>query len=461
MIKPINGILPSSRSINSNYSFYIENLGCAKNQVDAEIFAELLFRKGWRWSDDPQNADCILINSCAFIVSAKAETIAETLEYRNRYPQKKIVLTGCFAQRYADSIGRKFSDIDGIIGNQSPRRLVELLDAIMDGRRIVEIPEQDTVYPRRNMFFSYPGSIYVKISEGCNNRCTYCAIPIIRGPLRSRSAAEIQDEISVHIENGMKEIVLLSQDSASFAADMKTGENLLSLLNEIMKLPGDFWLRLLYLHPDHFPEALIPFIRDNPRVLPYFDIPFQHASAKVLQKMGRSGNAEKYMDLITKIRTGLPGAVVRSTFLVGFPGETDEDFSALLRFQEQAQLDWMGVFTYSREKDTKAYGMQRSLGYLLSKRKGEKRKAVLEEIQQNITTTRLKRFIGSVQRLLIEEPVRGETLHIARTYFQAPEVDGLTVVSGEGVIPGTFTEGRITNITTVDLEAVLVGGTGT
>lgn len=461
MIKRIHGDLPSSRSIKKiNKKIYIENLGCAKNQVDAEIYGEILSRKGWTWCDNPESADCILINSCGFIQSAKEESIEETLAFKTRFPAKKIVLTGCFAQRYGTSAGKRLKDIDGIIGNQSPERLSELLEEINSGRRIVEVPEQNRTYPYRSRLLSYPGSVYVKISEGCNNRCSYCAIPLIRGPLVSRDKSEIVDEIGQYIDNGAKEIILLAQDIASYGTEGGGVSELPSLLSAVGELSGDFWLRLLYIHPDHFTEELIPVINKDNRILPYFDLPFQHASERILRKMGRTGNAERYLRLIENIRSNLPGAVIRSTFLVGFPGEKNKDFEELVRFQDMARIDWLGVFSYSREEETAAYSMQSGFGHYFTKRKGQKRKEIIEERQQDITAARLRRHTGSKLRVLIEEPVIGEHLYIGRTAFQAPEVDGLTVIAGEGLVPGTFVEGIITKVTAPDLEAALAAENG-
>jgi ribosomal protein S12 methylthiotransferase len=459
MIKQTHGNSPSNRSTKS---FFIENLGCAKNQVDAEILGKLLTDEGFRWAETPESADCICINSCGFIKSAKEESIRETLDYRKRYPDKKIILTGCFAQRYAAEADKKLRDIDGIVGNRSPEAAAAAVQRVLSGGRVVEVPPAKLLYPRRERFLSYPGSVYVKISEGCNNGCTYCAIPLIRGPLSSRSPEDITDEIAGYIGAGTAEIVLLAQDLASFGTDGGRGEGLTALLRRIMELPGDFWLRLLYMHPDHVPEDLFACIRDNERVLPYLDIPFQHASKRVLRRMGRSGDGPAYLRLIDRIRNEIPGAVIRSTFLVGFPGEEEEDFTELLKFQREAALDWLGVFTYSREEDTPAYRLQSALGYRLTKMKGaaEKRKSIIQETQQEITTARLREHVGSPQRVLIEEAVAGERLFIGRTYFQAPEVDGLTVVSGENCIPGRFYRCRITSVTAVDLEATLVSDIG-
>jgi len=428
--------------------------------VDAEILGKLLTDEGFLWAETPETADCICVNSCGFIKSAKEESIRETLEYRKRYPDKKIILTGCFAQRYAAAADKKLRDIDGIVGNRSPKAAAAAVRRVLSGGRVVEVPPPKLFYPRRGRFLSYPGSVYVKISEGCNNGCTYCAIPLIRGPLSSRGPEDITAEIAGYIDGGAAEIVLLAQDLAAFGTDGGRGEGLTALLRRIMEIPGDFWLRLLYIHPDHVPEDLFALIRDNDRLLPYLDIPFQHASKRVLRRMGRLGDGPAYLRLIERIRNEIPGAVIRSTVLVGFPGEEEEDFTELLNFQRQAALDWLGVFTYSREEGTPAYRLQSGLGYRLMNGKAEKRKSIVQEAQQEITTARLREHVGSLQQVLIEEPVAGERLFIGRTYFQAPEVDGLTVVSGENCTPGRLYRCRITSVTAVDLEAALVSDIG-
>ena len=305
--------------------------------------------------------------------------------------------------------------------------------------------------PSRHLL-SYPGTAYLKIAEGCGNHCSYCAIPLIRGPLASRPRAQVVQEARDLLGAGVRELVLIAQDLASFGTDRSPAGELPVLLRELLALPGEFWLRCLYIHPDHFPEELLELAATDPRLLPYFDLPFQHASPAVLRRMGRRGSAEAYLALLARIREALPRAVLRSTFLVGFPGESEQDFRLLLDFQRRAELDWAGFFTYSREEGTAAF----ALGPRVAHRTAEERKRELERAQQAITARRLERHIGSELDVLIEEPVRGEALALGRGYPQAPEVDGLVVVKAAGLEAGRMCRVRIDRRNGVDLEGSLV-----
>ena len=292
-----------------------------------------------------------------------------------------------------------------------------------------------------------------KIAEGCDNRCTYCAIPIIKGDLKSRPLEDIINEIRQLISDGAFEFNLIAQDLAGYGTD-RGNKELPELLREISKLKGDFWIRLLYIHPDRFIDEVVDIIKEDKRFLPYFDIPFQHASEKVLRRMGRRGNAQIHLDMIQSIKDRLPHAVFRSTFMTGFPGENDADFQDLLDFQEKAQINWVGFFTYSREEDTPAWNYRNALGTKLSEKKAIKRKAILEEKQTVITQNLLDTFIDKELDVLIEQKVGEEDLYLARTYFQAPEVDGLTVVHSDTIRPGDVIKVKIIKRNGMDLEAI-------
>jgi ribosomal protein S12 methylthiotransferase len=298
----------------------------------------------------------------------------------------------------------------------------------------------------------------VKISEGCDNRCSFCSIPLIRGPLRSRSIADVGAECRSLLDRGIRELNIIGQDIASYGKDRPGGGGLGALLEAIAALPGKFWVRLLYLHPDHIPLSILDLMRGDPRFLPYFDIPIQHASGPLLRAMNRRGDGEAYLELIGRIRSVLPDAVIRSTFLTGFPGETGEDFKLLLDFQERAALDWMGCFTYSREEDTPAYAM----GKRVPRRTALERKRILEERQQGISEGRMERFPGRELEVLVEEKFEksGEDpretaggLYLGRAYCQAPEVDGAVLIFSRGPLnPGSLVRCRIRSRTGIDLE---------
>ena len=429
-------------------TFTIESLGCAKNQVDSEEIIARLERAGLQWVAEPERAEAVIVNTCGFITSAKEESIRTALELKSRFPGKKILLAGCLVARYGEELTRALGELDGFVGLRDAQGLERLLQA-GSAPPASALPD---LRPSRHLL-SYPGSAYLKIAEGCGNRCSYCAIPLIRGPLASRPRAQVLQEARDLLGVGVRELVLIAQDLASFGTDRSPEGELPALLRELLGLPGEFWLRCLYIHPDHFPEELLELAASDPRLLPYFDLPFQHASPAVLGRMGRRGSAEGYLALAARIRKALPRAVLRSTFLVGFPGESEQDFRLLLDFQRRAELDWAGFFTYSREEGTAAF----ALGPRVAHRIAEERRRELERAQQAITARRLERHIGSELDVLIEEPVQGEALALGRGYLQAPEVDGLVVVKSAGLEAGRMCRVRVDRLNGVDLEGSLVG----
>jgi ribosomal protein S12 methylthiotransferase len=470
--------------------YFLDPFGCVKNQVDAETMMAHLNGSGWDAADDPGGADLIIVNSCGFIESAKRESINAVLAWRKQFPGKKILLAGCLSQRYAAELAESLPEADILFGNRDLARISEAA-----GRAVAEQPAAPGTaaatsaadaatsggpdqaaapgtagpvstlpgtVPGRRPLLSLPGSAYVKISEGCGNRCTFCAIPLIRGPLVSRAVPDILAECRELLRRGIREINLIGQDTGSFGTDKSPGgtavkgETLPRLLEQISQLEGPFWVRILYIHPDHFPREILDILARDSRFLPYFDIPFQHGSAKILAAMNRRGNAETYLRLAAMIRERLPAAVIRSTLMTGFPGETDEDFAALLDFQEKLRLDWLGCFAWSREEDTAAYAMKNRVPQKIAR----ERKAILEERQIPISEKNLDRFIGQELEVLVEEKIEGEDgLYLGRLYGQAPEVDGAAVIhdggtgaGGEAPVPGTFVKGRVFARTGMDLQ---------
>ncbi|MDR0998399.1 MAG: 30S ribosomal protein S12 methylthiotransferase RimO [Treponema sp.] len=432
-------------------AYFLDPYGCVKNQVDAENMMALLEKAGWSAATDPAEADLIIVNSCGFIESAKQESINATLSWRKAYPEKKILLAGCLARRYAAELAASLPEADGLFGNADPGGIVAAAAALLGNpapRRPVLPP------PGSRPLLSLPGSAYVKISEGCDNCCTFCSIPLIRGGLQSRPVPELLAECRELLGRGVRELCLIGQDIGSYGRDKADGPGLPELLEAIAGLPGDFWVRLLYIHPDKFPLPILDTIRRDSRFLPYFDIPFQHGSDRILAAMNRQGGAETYLGLISRIREALPGAVIRSTFLLGFPGETGDDFDRLLDFQGRARLDWAGCFVYSREEGTVAYTMKGRV----SKKNALERKRIVEEQQVPISEGQMERFVGREMDVLVEEALDPpEGLYLGRLYCQAPEVDGAAVISAGGPLePGVMARGRITGRAGFDL-AVSIG----
>jgi ribosomal protein S12 methylthiotransferase len=362
--------------------YYLDPFGCVKNQVDAENMMAHLDHAGWVATQDASDADIIIINSCGFIESAKRESINAVLTWRKLYPNKKILLAGCLAQRYARELSESLPEADGFFGVNNISSIVETVSELGSGEwgvgssessseyngtseqysgnsehnnasvQYSDRPNNDThsllptpysLFSSSRPLLSLPGSAYVKISEGCNNRCAFCAIPLIRGQLRCRTIPDIVEECKGLLARGIKELCIIGQDIGSYFVD---GVRLPELLNSIAEIDGDFWVRLLYIHPDHFPLPILDIMERDSRFLPYFDSPFQHAAPEILTAMNRHGTAESYVALAETIRSRLPAAVIRTTFLAGFPGETNADFALLLQFQEKLHPDWLGYFTY-------------------------------------------------------------------------------------------------------------------
>ena len=436
--------------------YYVDPFGCVKNQVDAENMMLHLNNAGWSAAPDAADADIIIVNSCGFIESAKQESINAVLGWRKLYPGKKILLAGCLAQRYAKELAESLPEADGFFGVDDIANIAEKADSILGsgewgvGSRVVvgkhsvlpisldykqrhPLPTPYSPLPTSSRpLLSFPGSAYVKISEGCDNCCAFCAIPLIRGPLRCRSVTDIVDECRGLLDRGIKELCIIGQDIGSYRSD---GSGLPELLNAIAGLSGDFWVRLLYMHPDHFPSPILDLMERDRRFLPYFDIPFQHASAKILSAMNRRSTAEDYLSLVATIRDRLPAAIIRTTFLLGFPGETNDDFAALLDFQQKLRPDWLGCFTYSREEDTPAYTMKKQVPQKIA----AQRQQEVEYRQVPITEQNIDRFIGQTLDVLLEEQfpsgaedAAGEIVWLGRLYCHAPEVDGAAVVTGGG-----------------------------
>ncbi len=432
---------------------YIENLGCAKNQVDAEVMAKALGKEGWVLTDDASDASLILVNTCGFIESAREESINTFFELRDANPKAKIVVTGCLAQRYGKELAEQLTEADGVFGN---RDLSQIVPFIKENASLLvpEYPDPDDDIWERDRLFSYPGSAYLKISEGCNHRCGFCAIPIIRGPLRSRPQHAVLEEAKQLVGRGIREINLIAQDLAAYGTDWDGKSHFLDLLGRITEIDGDFKVRLLYIHPDAFPLELLDMIKENGKILPYFDIPIQHASVKLLRPMKRMGDAETYTKLISTIRENLPQSVIRTTIMLGFPGEEEEDYKEVYDFVKRNRFNWMGSFVYSLEEGTYAYTLTDEKTHQELSKVAAKRQKRLQKLQEKITEEILQSFVGQEVDVLIEELIEGEDLAIGRFWGQAPEVDGLTVVMGRDMVPGGVYRCGITKVNGIDLEAV-------
>lgn len=429
-------------------TYHIESLGCAKNQVDSEELMAALDANGFVRAG-PEGAELIIVRSCGFIEAAKRESINTVLEFRAAREDARIVLSGCLARRYGKELSESLTEADIIYSGTDDEGLIRLISGTG-----LDVAQTASASSGKRPLLSTPGSAYVKIAEGCDNRCGFCAIPLMRGPLRSRGIDDIMTEFRVLVSRGIYEICLIAQDTASFGLDTEGRPLLGALLRRISAESGDFWVRLLYLHPDHFPEDILPVMQNDARFLPYFDIPFQHASKKILALMGRTGTGESYLGLLEKIRAVFPDAVFRSTFLAGFPGETEDDFKELLDFQRKAALDWVGVFGYSREEGTSAADMPGRCGAKTI----AGRKIALETAQVPVSESRLSRFLSRRLDILVESPVDTDCgLYIGRAFLHAPEVDGAAVIESAGPLTsGTVVTGTVRSMAGFDIR-VFVG----
>ena len=438
--------------------FFIDQHGCAKNQTDGELIAGFLMERGYEFTLNASEADFILVNSCGFIESAKKESIDAIYDIKKAYPEAKLVLTGCLAERYANQLIEQMPELDGVFGNGNLSKIADFMDSIKKERGAETFEQKGVCGGARPVLFNFPGSAFVKITEGCSNHCSFCAIPLIRGELRSRSESEILEEIKQLVSDGVYEINLIGQDLAAYGTD--TATSLASLLRKITAIPGDFIVRPLYIHPDHFSDDIIQAIKEGEgRLLPYFDIPFQSGDDRIILAMNRTGSFTEYTALVRKIRSSLPGAVLRTTFLTGFPGETDEAAENTAHFLSEIQPDWSGCFPYSREEDTPAYSMKGRVPAKTAKA----RAAHLEELQTAITAEHLNSYVGKELNVLVEEIIDAEDegLAIGRAWFQAPEVDGSVVIRYDlddaaavsNIIPGSVVTVKVLASTGVDLDS--------
>ncbi len=475
--------------------FFLDQHGCAKNQVDGEILIGILNNLGWEKTDAPDEASLIIVNSCGFIEPAKVESIDAVITARAAYPNAKILLAGCLAERYGDDFKDDFLEADAFFGNGDLSRLPAVIDTLFPQKKepkyrlpahkqcrpFLKPPQIGVCGGFRPDILNFPRSAFIKITEGCNNDCTFCAIPLIRGNVRSRSVAAIITEIEGFVKKGYKEFNLIGQDLAVFHADTKdahTVSGLAHLLRAISNINGDFFVRLLYIHPDHFPLDILPIMTADSRFLPYFDIPFQSGSKDIIHAMNRTGTPEGYLSLVQAIKDAFRNAdspygqaAIRTTFLTGFPGETDRHFEETAAFLHSLHSLWSGVFVYSKEEGTKAADMRHSVPV----KKAEVRKKILMDIQSEITQELLESFCGQEMPVLIEEIIpKAEQnedegrLALGRSWFQAPEVDGSVVVNfsedqkdteGDILHPGSVVYVKITAVRGVDVEAVAISKT--
>lgn len=400
------------------------SLGCAKNLVDSEMILKILETAGCNIVSDPNEADAIFINTCGFIEAAKAEAI-ETIKEMHQYG-KKLIVTGCYAYRYLDKIKKEMPFVDKVIPLTDYPRIHLILEDVF---RESNLKFKALKYENRLLTGS-DFTPYVKISEGCNNNCTYCAIPLIRGKFRSRSIEDVVSECKKLIENGAKEINLISQDTTRFGSDYsKTKKSLLpELLRQISKLDNLEMVRFLYLYPDEITDELIEEVKSNDLIANYFDIPIQHISSSVLKRMNRRGDEKFLRNLLNKIRTKIPDSIIRTTYIVGFPGETEEDFDLLYDFTKEFEFDRLGVFAYSKEEDTASYNFNDQL----DEETKEYRLDKIMKLQKQISRKRNRLFRNTIHKTIVESYDPESKFYYGRSYAFAPDdIDGMIVFQSD------------------------------
>lgn len=434
----------------SKYKVGMVSLGCDKNRVDSELILGAI-NKHYEITNNAKEADIIIVNTCGFIESAKQEsidTILEMAEYKNKYKCKMLIATGCLTQRYGDELLELIPEIDILMGVNDYMKLHRLiLDFIKDQKRISSASYSDEgINEGIRLLTTKQHTAYVRIAEGCNNFCTYCIIPKIRGKFRSRLEKNILDEVKLLVDNGVKEIILIAQDLTDYGVDIYGKRMLHDLVRKISLVEGVEWIRLLYCYPEEITDELIEEIANNKKVVNYLDLPIQHISSKVLKQMGRRTNKETIINKIETLRNKVPGIALRTSLIVGFPGETEEDFEELASFLKDYKLENVGVFSYSQEEDTPAAKMD---GQIEEEVKLERQKRLMF-IQREIVKAQNKLKVNNIYDTIIDGN-NGE-YYIGRSYEMAPEIDGLIYIKKQKKLNlGDIVKVKITDIMEYDL----------
>lgn len=430
------------------------SLGCDKNLVDSEVMLGLLNKAGHELTNDETEAEAVVINTCAFISDAKEESINTIIEMgrlKKTGRLKKLIVAGCLSQRYKDEIMKELPEIDVIIGATNYDKIVEAIgtdeDAIVDDINYTPKPVSERIVTTN------ASMAYFKIAEGCNKLCTYCIIPHIRGRYRSIPMDRLLASAEKLAADGIKELVLVAQETTLYGVDLYGGKKLPELLTKLSDIEGIEWIRLLYCYPEEITDELISVMAENQKICHYIDIPIQHSENEILRRMGRKTSREDIVSLVSKLRTAMPDIAIRTTLISGFPGETQELHDGLVDFVDECEFDRLGVFTYSPEEGTPAAGYEDQVdGELAAKWRDE-----IMELQQEISYEKNQELIGSVQRVLIEGYLVEDDVYVGRTYRDAPGVDGIVFVSAPyELMSGSFVDVKITEANEYDLTGVIV-----
>lgn len=436
----------------------VESLGCAKNLVDSEIMMGLLSQYNYQLTNDPTEADIIIVNTCGFIEAAKQESI-DTIIGLGRLKEtgncKILVVAGCLGERYADELLKELPEVDVIIGTGNYPEIIQVLDEALKGNRIaksgdvhVKISED---LPR---LLATPGyTAYLKIADGCDNCCTYCIIPKLRGSYRSRSMENILEEAKTLGQKGVKELILIAQDTTRYGIDLYGELKLPELLRRLCMIEGIQWIRILYCYPDVISDELINTMAEEEKICKYLDLPIQHCNNTILKRMNRKTTKEHILTIIEKLRRRMPDIALRTSLIVGFPGETEEQFEELKSFVEEVKFDKLGVFTYSQEEDTPASRLKNQID---EETKNARRDEIMV-MQKDISLKKNIEKIGKIYDILVEEKIEEDNVYIGRTAYDAPEIDGIVYFPAVCPLnPGDFAKVRITDALEYDLMGEMI-----
>lgn len=434
------------------------SLGCDKNLVDSEVMLGLLDKKGYKIVDEESEADVIVINTCCFINDAKEEsvqTILEMAEYKKEGRLKALIVTGCLAQRYQQEILDEIPEVDAVLGTTSYDKITEAVEEALAGNGHVEVTDINALplVDEKRLVTTGGHFAYLKIAEGCDKHCTYCIIPKLRGNYRSVPMERLIKEAEDLAEQGVKELILVAQETTVYGQDIYGEKSLHKLLKELCKISGIRWIRILYCYPEEIDDNLIQVIKEEPKICHYLDLPIQHASDEILKRMGRRTSKKQLVEIIGKLRSEIPDIVLRTTLITGFPGESEANHEELMEFVDEMEFDRLGVFTYSPEEDTPAADMPEQIEESVK----EDRQAELMELQQDIAFDKAEDMVGSEVLMMVEGKVADENVYVGRTYKDAPNVDGLIFVHTDAdLITGDFAKVKVTGALEYDLIGELM-----
>jgi ribosomal protein S12 methylthiotransferase len=429
----------------NNAKIGMVSLGCPKNQCDAELMLNKIAKSGFSLVNEPGLADVVIINTCGFIQSAKEEAIAEIIEAISRKNDgfnKRIIVTGCLAQRYQNQIEDEFPEVDAILGIGKNDDIVEAINSVLLNKKVCAFTEPEALNMEGERLLStLPHYAYLRIADGCDNKCSYCAIPLIRGKYRSRKMENIIEEAKILAEKGVKEIIIISQDTTNYGMDLYNELKLPELLNKLCEIDNIKWIRLLYCYPDKVTKELITTMKTQKKIVKYIEMPIQHCNEDILRSMNRTGSERDLWDLIAKLRNEIRGIVIRTTVIAGFPGETEEQFVELAEFLNNVKFERLGCFAYSEEEDTEAAKFEQ-----VDERERIHRAEVINEQQEFRMSEFYGEMVGKTFEVVVEGYDRYVETYFGRSYMYAPEIDGMIYFTGKDLSVSDFVEVKIIDV---------------